>query len=249
MTFRDIEKSNPGEAASTVNPQEASEASQFIESFMACVGEDRLARVVDPEPARRALLGRWSRRGPQKPIRLSNGALRSFEGPKGSIVKRTVVVAELRAPLGNIGPMTYVLAKTKSGYKVNATETYGLGEMSFLEFVEKRPTHPVLFRVEATLANYYNYEFGAEGFGRFGREVRNKFYSVELDNPDEGFGGLTYGYLDKGNPTAKALFELLKDGQKHQITVMLATYPWLTKAPDKICVIESMVAPSWASGD
>jgi hypothetical protein len=249
LVFRDIANPTEPGSGSSLSAQEATGASQFVESFLACSGvEDRLAKVLDPEPARRSMSGRWATQPSRKPLRLSDGVVRPYQGRNGKVVKRLVVVAELRAAIGNAGSWTYVLAKTNKGYKVNATETWGLSDMSFLEFVEKRPDRPVLFRVEATLANYYNFEFGAYSWGRFGPSVREQFYSIQLENPDAGIvGWSTYGYLEKSHPSAKALFELLKDGQKHQITVMLATYPWLKKSPNTICVVDSFVAPSWVT--
>lgn len=245
LVFRDVSR-NEASMFAPPSKSSASESSKFIEQFLSTITlEERLARTADPDVARQFLGASWSGPSLAHPIRISDGVVKTFHSPDGRATQRTVVYADFQNRFGGVGTFAYVLRSGKGGFKIDATETYGLGVMTYTQFINEHPSSPIVFRVIAKLGDDYDYEFSPGSLGDYGPNVRDRFYAVDMENPDAGFvSAYTTGYLDKNNQTAKMLYELLKDGQKHAITIKLI-YSDALRHPGQICVIDSFVKDGW----
>ena len=74
----------------------------------------------------------------------------------------------------------------------------------------KMPTKPVVITTDATLCDYYN-------FGYAGAKATH--YSIRLDGRGNDYGT---GYVPRKSADGKALFNVLKDGRPHQVTVAVS---------------------------
>ena len=70
-------------------------------------------------------------------------------------------------------------------------------------------------------------------------------WSVELDAVG---GTIGHGYARKDSTFGQALFEALKDGKKHQITVEIQ-YPENADAPSVFLISKLLTVDSWLDGD
>jgi hypothetical protein len=71
---------------------------------------------------------------------------------------------------------------------------------------------PTVFYVSAQLSDYFNYEYAG---------AQKSHYSVEI-REGGSMGNTLHAYLPRKHPTASALFDVLKDGAPHTVTVELA---------------------------
>jgi hypothetical protein len=95
---------------------------------------------------------------------------------------------------------------------VTVADDFPSSEMPLKTFLETRPAGPVLFQLKGKLSDYYNYAY---------RGTSDNYWSVGLVD-GETFTTAT-GYVAKDSPDGKQLFELLKDGREHSLTLQLAT--------------------------
>lgn len=91
--------------------------------------------------------------------------------------------------------------------------TYGGNPMPLSTFKATSVETPTVFRVSAKLSDYYNYEY---------RGHQKTDYSVEVREDPRSFSGRLHVYIKRTAPSADVLFDLLKDGEPHMVTVELA---------------------------
>ena len=120
-------------------------------------------------------------------------------------------------------PSVYYLKKTDRGYRIDWETYVGFNSMSPEEFKATKPTIPVLFRVKANLADFYNFEF---------RNAENVAYSIAIEDGEGKRIG--HGYANKNDITGQKLFAKLKDGRKHDVVVEIQCLP---NARDGSCFI------------
>ena len=103
--------------------------------------------------------------------------------------------------------------------------------MSWKAYKAQRPTVPMEFRVKATLDDYYNYEFmGAQRY----------YWSIELGDLNVGLNG----YVRKDSETGKKMYELLKDGEGHNLIVKMKFLP--NGSPHgNVVLIEELIFDNW----
>jgi hypothetical protein len=73
------------------------------------------------------------------------------------------------------------------------------------------PREPKTFTLECEISDYYNWGY---------RDARPTHYSVRMiSRRPGGFFELLHGYAAKDSPLGRRLFEVLKDGKRHVLTV------------------------------
>lgn len=136
-------------------------------------------------------------------------------------------------------PMSFVLRPTSDGsFLIDYRATYAPEPMGLAAFKAQRPTTMGVYRVSATLADYFNYEYMGAGA---------TYYSIALRFPDTSPMAQIYGYVKQSSDDGQKLFAALKDGKSHAITVGLQ-YPLTKRAPD-ITTIAKFFNEGWLQGD
>lgn len=106
--------------------------------------------------------------------------------------------------------------------------------MPFSTFKSTSVETPTVFRLSGKLSDYYNYEYR-------GREKSH--YSVDVREDPHSFSGRVHVYISRKDPTAEALFDLLKDGNPHMMTVELA-YNKISQSTD-IAKMTRFICEGW----
>ena len=108
-----------------------------------------------------------------------------------------------RVPRQNV----YYLANAENGeYLIDWRATNGIGDMTIKEFRIKKPLESTKLYVEASLSDYYNYEF---------RDASSEYQSIQLGSI------LLHGYVRRGTSDYERLSKYLQDGDSLPLTVMV----------------------------
>lgn len=128
---------------------------------------------------------------------------------------------------------SYYLQKTSSGYKIDWEASMGQNSLTAAAFKAQRPKEPIKFRVLGTLSTNYFY---------VRRGVEETHWSIAIKDSNDDF--MAYGYIRKDSEDGKGLYEILKDGEQHRLTL---TIKWLedSRPDDKVVVIEKFVCDGW----
>ena len=124
----------------------------------------------------------------------------------------------------------YYVKNTKDGFKIDWEAAVGYNEMPWNTFMASRPTKPVAMRVEATLSDYYNYDF---------RAAQRTHYSIRF------LGRHIFGYVRKDSRAGKRLFNILKDGDKHSLVLSLRYLPNPRYPSGEVTLIDKIVSEDW----
>ena len=108
------------------------------------------------------------------------------------------------------------------------------GMDSWQEFKTVRPTEPKTLRVTCALGDYYNYQFFGE---------QDTFYSISLDAPSVDNLSL-YAYVRRDTEDGKKMFEKLKDGDSHKMTIKARYLDYGYRGSNTL-LIESFVSEGW----
>lgn len=111
-------------------------------------------------------------------------------------------------------PSIFWMRKTEDGYRIDWRASYMVNPMSMAAFQAKMPTAPTVWRLNAQLDTYFNYEF---------MNQQASYYSFRLFELGQEIGGI-HAYGKKGDPDAEAMFSALSSGRARNVTVAIA-YP------------------------
>ena len=121
----------------------------------------------------------------------------------------------------------YYVKNTKDGFKIDWEAAIGYNEMSWKAFKVSRPTKPVTMRVEAVLDDYYNYAFA---------NAERTHYSIHF-----GLERVS-GYVRKDSRLGKRLFDILKDGEEHNLVLEIRFLP---NSYGNVVLIDDLVSEDW----
>ena len=112
---------------------------------------------------------------------------------------------------------TYCVGKTPDGWKVDWRCSKGYNPVAAKTFqAQHTPRQPVIFRVQATIDDYYNFDFS---------NAKDTHYSVKMEIYGEQRDTVwLHGYIPKTSPDGQKLFSALKDGRTHPALIEVA-YP------------------------
>lgn len=127
----------------------------------------------------------------------------------------------------------------ENDFKIDWEEMVGYSDMSLPEFLEKKPTEPVLVRVLVNLSDYYNGGFGDDG----------KYCSAYLAFRGQESG--LFGYLVRGDGDEQKLFNFGVRTKGIKATLLIS-YPKVTEPGfeyrmDNQVRIDSVVNTTWYS--
>jgi hypothetical protein len=196
-----------------------------VKAFMqAATREESLALVVDPADAGRKWDG-W--------LAGATYAAPGFEGIIGDPVTTGVgegATSVVTARTGSYKLREIHLVRRDGKLKVDWDSWVAWSEMTWEDFRAKKPVEPVLFRVQLSLVDYFNFDFRDEA----------KWSSYQLESRDGGV--FLYGYV----PRTGDLDQRLRPadvGAKTKWTVKLKFPPDATR--DNQVLIDSIVEEGW----
>lgn len=149
-------------------------------------------------------------------------------GPKPGVF---TVTASYEAK-GASGAGEVIVVATKDGLRVDWGAMTGFNPIGFKAWAAGTDT-AVVFRVSAELSDLYLFTFG---------NAKQTHYSIRCT---ERFGDRVatfHGYIRKDTTEGKRLYELLKDGQRHEVTLKFMRVPG---GEDGYLSITELVSESW----
>lgn len=153
------------------------------------------------------------------------------DGPKEGHVTATLRITSTVEGKGSPKIETYYLAKSKAGYKLDWSANVGYSQTAFKTWAAGNDRTGT-FRVQAELSNSYYAEY---------REGKAEYYSVSMTDQFGGRFAAFTGYVEKNSTAGKAIFQALKDGQKHDVIVTIEK----TSEQPEIVGIKELVSSSW----
>lgn len=123
----------------------------------------------------------------------------------------------------------YYVKRTPDGYRIDWEASLQDNPMSWKAYMAQRPLKPMIFRVAANLASYYNYEFS---------NAQPGYFSIKLDPY-----AFLYGYVKRGSKSGKRMYEILKDGETHHLTVKIRYLS--DRSDDGTVLIDTLISESW----
>lgn len=152
-------------------------------------------------------------------------------GPKADYL---TVVARHKITLdGKKGTVVfdYYLVNTKKGLKIDWMATIGYNPVGFKAWAAGTD-HTLTVRAEAELSDYYNYHYG---------DAQDTHYSVKFVENYVNRSDRFHGYVSKDSDLGKNLFEIVKDGQRHKLTVSVER----TGRETSVVGIKQLVSETW----
>ena len=129
---------------------------------------------------------------------------------------------------GDKNTSIHYVKNTRDGMKINWEATAGYNELSWNTFKASRPTKPVTMRVEAVLDDYYNYAFA---------NAERTHYSIRFRLERVS------GYVRKDSRLGRRIFDILKDGEEHNLILKIRFLP-NSSGPTDI-LIDDLVSEDW----
>lgn len=138
---------------------------------------------------------------------------------------------------GSIEYDNIINMKNKRGFKIHATSSFGINNPGLIELKYTRPNEKQTIMIYAELNDYYNYDFsGAE----------NTHYSISLN--DSISNEYIHGYVEKNSDLGEKLFNLLKDGKEHRVTLEIYFNPNLSPESNMVNITK-LISDGWIPVD
>lgn len=139
--------------------------------------------------------------------------------------------------------LIFYLKSTENGYKIDRFSTFGINSEALKQFKIDHPDSAMVFKVYASLSDSY--------FDRF-RDAADEYYSVSIQDTSinniingDDITTLLDGYISKNSRDGKTIYEILKDGKKHAITLELQFDPLNHDRILPSILINKVVSTSW----
>ncbi len=155
-----------------------------------------------------------------------------FEGKHSTYKKVLLAVSGKNAYGATVTENRYsYIRDSKDGDRLDWEASVGYNSTKLKPFMAEKKTVPTSFRLIAKLDNYYNFDFSNDA---------DTHYSIELKTR----GRTTiYGYVYKKSEEGKKLYELLKDGESHNVIVKIAFLPD-ARSSENVLIYE-MLSDEW----
>lgn len=148
--------------------------------------------------------------------------------PAGCVAAVVITLSDGSKRLANL------LAEPK-GPLVDWPSFVALSEMSWLDFIEKTPSSPLLFRVLLDDGQRYDNAFSD----------RVSLQCVKLLNPNDSSSGPLFAYVEKTSSIGEELRYLLRQSDERPLRMTLRLrFPVDPATPDQVW-IEGIVTPGW----
>lgn len=196
----------------------------LIQSYYACKKwEDRLAFVLKPETVKSSMKEYYTDNFKSSTVIKDNISIQGSGYKINESFK--VVISDYKI---------IYCKKTNDGFKIDWEATTGFNQVSMKTFKANLSTQPTEFRVNATIGNYYNYNY---------RDGKNTHWNVSIqDNENNSISGC---YISKSSAEGKKLYEILKDGKTHALILELKIDATENNSGN-IAIITKVVKNGWS---
>lgn len=127
----------------------------------------------------------------------------------------------------------YYIVKTENGLKIDWPGSVGYNPMKLNVYMATMPKNVMIFRLYCRLSDYYNHGY---------IHSQGQCYAIECTNED-GYPRI-YSYILKKSVDGQKLFEILKDGEYHRITLAIK-YDRKSEGSSSIATISKLISDSW----
>ncbi len=125
------------------------------------------------------------------------------------------------------------LKKVNNTFKIDWLATVGYNDIPIKTLKATLSTLPTEIRVYATLGSYYNYNYAG---------AQSTHWNIYISDNDDTINGC---YINKKSVDGKKLYDILKDGKKHQIIVDVVIDSSQDNSADT-AVINKLVKEGWS---
>lgn len=138
---------------------------------------------------------------------------------------------------GRIFESDFYLCATERGLFVDWAASTGYNFNPTIDnFTSSKTDEPAIFRMLLTLADSYIYEFSPSEF-EYPKFKEEYYFSIADDNAWYNNGYPLY--VKRNSEVGTELLELLKDGNKHRVTVQVR------RITDHCYIIDKLISPNW----
>lgn len=219
-------KSIVGEVANLEMGATLERIEEVVAKFLAAESVEEMARWVRGGEATAERMRTYHRDRPVDPVAFNDIAPRGKVQKSGPLWSVDVVLEKFE-----VRPIA--VEATPSGYLVDWESWVGYSEMRWEDFIEKRPTTPVLFRVLCSDVPYYNFDFRDE----------REWKSYRLVSPDQQH--TLYGYVPRYSAMGRMLAPSGDAGDDRPQAFMLKLRFAETSSGGNQVVIDEVVGAGW----
>ncbi len=127
----------------------------------------------------------------------------------------------------------YYMRKIGGVYRIDWDASVGYNKTPWPTFSANLTKEPTEMRVVASLSDYFNFEF---------RRMSATHWSIELK--DSISYKTIYGYVKKDSDSGRAIYNIVKDGQEHCITLAISFSRFSSPGSD-VVKIDDFVSAHW----
>ena len=184
----------------TIPKNEEDSIIYLIQSYYSCKKwEDRLAFILKPEIVKSSMKGYYTDNYKSSTVTKDNI---SIQGSGYKINESFKVIID--------GDIIIYCKKTNDGFKIDWEASAGFNPVSMKTFKANLSTQPTEFRVNATISNYYNYNY---------IDSQNTHWNVLIKDIERNT--IIGCYISKSSAEGKKLYDILKDGKTHALILEL----------------------------
>lgn len=214
------------------NPQD------LIEHYLLCNSwQDRLEYVLDSSNVKPLMEKYYEKTDFSEPMQIKNIKVvpNNIKAPlPDSIIAMSATMVYKNALGTEVhNETTYYVIKTKNGFKIDWPSSVGYNLISLDVYKASKPPDVVTFRVICSLSDYYNYGY---------RNSREQYYSIECTTDLSHLS--IYCYVLKNSDEGRKLFDILKDGYAHRMTLAVK-FDYHSDGNSEITTLCKIIAVGW----
>lgn len=188
--------------------------------------EDRLKYVIDPEKVKPLMKSQYEGENAYTPLK-SFTVNESKELEKDWIEISATIAYKAGFRSGASYTQKYYLNFLNNQYKIDWIASTGYNETSFRSFETQKIAEPTKFKVSTILSDIDSSIL-----------PKDSYFSVSLDDSSMSESA----FIDKNSEDGKKLFDILKDGEKHDVTLFLK---YVNKDSYEEILIDKFVKEGW----
>ena len=204
------------------NPKNEEDSIIFlIQSYFACKKwEDRLIYVLKPETVKPYMQEYYNDSYINQKITKDKFSIQG-EGYKTNESFKVIV-----------GDKIVYCKKSVNGFKIDWEANTGFNKVSLKTFISSLSNTPTEFRVKAELGSSYFYNY---------HNAQSTHWNVNLSDIN---GEFIYAYILKSTNEGEELYEILKDGKKHDL-ILIIKIDSTTDKSGNVAMITHLVKEGW----
>jgi hypothetical protein len=206
----------------------------LVEKYLACkTWQERLLYVLDSTNVKALMEKHYSKADLTNPPKIKD----IQQNPKGFNTKLTDSILIMKGTFDTeiYEQFIYYIVKTKEGLKIDWLSSIGYNTFSLNVYQATKPTDVKIFRMNCKLSDYYNFGY---------INSSDQFYSIECITNDNESPSMIHGYVLKNSVDGIKIFDILKDGESHKMSLALK-YDFRSEQSSDIVAIKKFMTEGW----